>query len=197
MHLPRPEPSYPIQHTSIQPCKGKLRKDVQGDLFLYLHFKAPLWLPPFWLTFQLQNSGMQPESCTQSGEDVLPTLSPKVWAQPQQKKGLVPSSVCCLHKQLFGKRFYIFHSRTTLSWINLQVLRSSEKQMISKRKSRSEEGKPKIPQSDNLNRYHISIRSRFAENWVFITNRLLSSSKNQTFGLITENHLSSRDELLA
>lgn len=33
MHLTRSEPSYPIKHTLIQPCKRKSRKDVQGEIY--------------------------------------------------------------------------------------------------------------------------------------------------------------------
>lgn len=145
MHLPRPEPSYPIQHTSVQPCRGSWVKMCREIYFCTFVLRHPLDSLLFWLTFQLQNWGMQPQSCTQSGEDILPIFSPRVWADPQQKKGLVPSSVCCLHKQLFGKRFYIFHSRTTLIWVNLQVLRGAEKQDNFKKEIQEWKKKTKNP----------------------------------------------------
>lgn len=105
MHLPRPEPSHPIQHTSMQPCKGKLRKDVQRELFLYFHFKAPPWLPPFWLTFQLQNWGMQPQSCTRQERMFCQYFHPKFEHSHSRRRDLCHdlSGVCT--SSYLGKDF--------------------------------------------------------------------------------------------
>lgn len=55
MHLTRSEPSYPIKHMLIQPCKRKPRKDVQREIYFCIfilrhpldfcfltHFPAPV-----------------------------------------------------------------------------------------------------------------------------------------------------------
>jgi len=61
MQLSRAEPSHPIKHTPIQPYKGKLRKDVQKEIYFQVFIlRHPL---AFCLLTHLP-ALEQPESCT-------------------------------------------------------------------------------------------------------------------------------------